>query len=74
MAAMQRRRESFMVFYIVAFVLVAVASAAVWWFWQDKQSHLAAEAKTRTAQLDAGPTVVTGQRSEERRVGKECRL
>ena len=61
MAAMQRRRDSFMVFYIVAFVLVTVASAAVWWFWQDKQNRLAQEAKARTAQLDAGPTVVTGQ-------------
>jgi RND family efflux transporter MFP subunit len=61
MAAMQRRRDSFMVFYFVAFVLVAVAGAAVWWFWQDKQSHLADETKTRAAQLDAGPTVVMGQ-------------
>jgi RND family efflux transporter MFP subunit len=61
MAAMQRRRDSFVVFYIVAFVLVAVASAAVWWFWQDKQSHLENEAKARAAQLDAGPTVVMGQ-------------
>jgi RND family efflux transporter MFP subunit len=61
MAAMQRRRDSFVVFYIVAFVLVSVASVAVWWFWQDKQNHLAQEAKARTAQLDAGPTVVTGQ-------------
>ncbi len=61
MAAMQRRRDSFVVFYIVAFVLVAAASAAVWWFWQEKQTHLAQEAKTRTAQLDAGPTVVMGQ-------------
>ena len=61
MAAMQRRRDSFVVFYIAAFVLVAVASAAVWWFWQDKKNHLAEEAKVRTAQLDAGPTVVMGQ-------------
>ena len=61
MAAMPRRRDSFVVFYIVAFVLVAVASAAVWWFWQEKQNHLAQEAKVRSAQLDAGPTVVTGQ-------------
>ena len=61
MAAMQRRRDSFVVFYIVAFVLVAVASVAVWWFWQDKQNRLAQEAKSRTAQLDAGPTVVTAQ-------------
>src|SRR6185295_5707718 len=61
MAAMQRRRDSFVMFYIVAFVLVAVASAAVWWFWQEKQNHLAEEAKVRAAQLDAGPTVVMGQ-------------
>lgn len=61
MAALQRRRESFVVFYIIAFVLVAVASAAVWWFWQDKQGHLADEARKRAAQLDAGPTVVMGQ-------------
>ncbi|MBI3527645.1 MAG: efflux RND transporter periplasmic adaptor subunit [Betaproteobacteria bacterium] len=61
MAALQRRRDSFVVFYIVAFVLVTVASAAVWWFWQEKQNHLAEEAKARTAQLDAGPTVVIGQ-------------
>lgn len=61
MAAMQRRRDSFVVFYVIAFVLVAAASAAVWWFWQDKQSHLADEARTRAAQLDAGPTVVMGQ-------------
>jgi RND family efflux transporter MFP subunit len=61
MAAMQRRRDSFVIFYIVAFVLVVAASAAVWWFWQNKQSHLADEAKTRATQLDAGPTVVMGQ-------------
>ncbi len=61
MAAMQRRRDSFVVFYVIAFVLVAAASAAVWWFWQDKQRHLADEAGTRAAQLDAGPTVVMGQ-------------
>jgi membrane fusion protein, multidrug efflux system len=61
MAATQRRRDSFVVFYVIAFVMVAAASAAVWWFWQDKQSHLADEAKTRAAQLDAGPTVVMGQ-------------
>ena len=61
MAAMQRRRDSFVVFYVIAFVLVAAASAAVWWFWQDKQSHLVDEARTRAAQLDAGPTVVMGQ-------------
>jgi len=61
MAGMQRRRDSFLVFYIVAFVLVAVASAAVWWFWQNQRSHLADEAKARAAQLDAGPTVVMGQ-------------
>jgi len=61
MAAMQRRRDSFLVFYIIAFVVVAAAGASVWWFWQTKQSHLADEAKARTAQVDAGPTVLVGQ-------------
>ncbi|HEX7952579.1 MAG TPA: efflux RND transporter periplasmic adaptor subunit [Burkholderiales bacterium] len=61
MAAMQTRRESFVVFYIVAFVLVAVASVAVWWFWQDKRNHLVEEAKARAAQIEAGPTVVIAQ-------------
>ena len=61
MAALERRRDSFLVFYIVAFVLVAVATAAVWWFWNDKQEHLARDAKARAAQLDAGPTVVAAQ-------------
>jgi RND family efflux transporter MFP subunit len=61
MAAMQRRRDSFVVFYIVAFVLVALASTAVWWFWQEKQTRLEQEGKARTAQLDAGPTVIIGQ-------------
>ncbi|HVY05816.1 MAG TPA: efflux RND transporter periplasmic adaptor subunit [Burkholderiales bacterium] len=61
MAAAQRRRDSFVVFYIVAFVLVAAASAAVWWFWKDKQDRLANEARLRAAQVEAGPTVVTGQ-------------
>jgi membrane fusion protein (multidrug efflux system) len=61
MGAMQRRRDSFFVFYIIAFVLVATAGVSVWWFWQSKQSQLADEAKSRTAQLDAGPTVLVGQ-------------
>ncbi|MEO8156185.1 MAG: efflux RND transporter periplasmic adaptor subunit [Betaproteobacteria bacterium] len=41
--------------------MVVVASAAVWWFWQDKKNHLADEARIRATQLEAGPTVVTGQ-------------
>lgn len=53
-----QRRESFVVFYIIAFVIVAVAAGAVWYYWNNKQSHLAQDAKTRTAELDAGPTVV----------------
>ncbi|CAN0388717.1 unnamed protein product, partial [Phaeothamnion confervicola] len=61
MALMQRRRDSFLVFYIVAFLMVAVASAAVWWFWKDKKDHLADDAKIRAAQVEAGPTVITGQ-------------
>lgn len=58
---MQRRRDSFVVFYIIAFVLVALAGVAVWWYWQSKNAHLAAEAKARTAQVEAGPTLVVGK-------------
>lgn len=53
-----QRRDSFVVFYIIAFVIVAVAAGAVWYYWNNKQSHLAQDAKTRTAELDAGPTIV----------------
>jgi membrane fusion protein (multidrug efflux system) len=53
-----QRRESFVVFYIIAFVTVAIAAGAVWYYWSSKQSHLAQDAKARTAELDAGPTVV----------------
>src|SRR5262245_38536522 len=52
------RRDSFFVFYIIAFVAVAVAAGAVWYYWSSKQSHLAEDAKTRAVQVDAGPTVV----------------
>jgi membrane fusion protein (multidrug efflux system) len=53
-----RRHGSFVVFYIIAFVIVAIAGGAVWYYWSSKQAHLAQDAKTRTAELDAGPTVV----------------
>lgn len=53
-----QRRDSFFVFYIIAFVAVAVAAGAVWYYWSSKQSHLAQDARTRAGELDAGPTVV----------------
>ena len=53
-----QRRDSFFLFYIVAFVVVAIAGGAVWYYWSSKQSHLAQDAKTRATELDAGPTVV----------------
>ena len=55
--AMQRR-DSFVVFYVLAFVVVAIAGAGVWWFWHSKQSQLEQDAKVRAAQVEAGPTVV----------------
>lgn len=61
MAAMQRRRDSFLVFYIIAFVLVGVTAAAVWWYWQSKNARLAEEAKARTAQVEAGPMLTVGK-------------
>jgi RND family efflux transporter MFP subunit len=53
-----QRRGSFLLFYIVAFVAVAVAAGAVWYYWSSKQAHLAQDAKARASQVDAGPTVV----------------
>ncbi|HWH49682.1 MAG TPA: efflux RND transporter periplasmic adaptor subunit [Burkholderiales bacterium] len=53
-----QRRESFVLFYIIAFVTVALAAGAVWYYWSAKQSHLVQDAKARAAELDAGPTVV----------------
>jgi RND family efflux transporter MFP subunit len=53
-----QRRGSFLLFYIVAFVAVAIAAGAVWYYWSSKQAHLAQDAKTRASQVDAGPTVV----------------
>lgn len=54
----KQRRDSFVVFYIVAFVAVAIAAGAVWYYWSSKQVHLAQDAKKRASELDAGPTVV----------------
>ena len=53
-----QRRESFLIFYIIAFVSVAIAAGAVWYYWSSKQSHLVQDAKNRAGELDAGPTVL----------------
>jgi membrane fusion protein (multidrug efflux system) len=58
-----QRRDSFLVIYIVAFVVVAVAAGAVYWFWSAKQQRLGEESKVRAAQLDAGPTIVVANSS-----------
>jgi RND family efflux transporter MFP subunit len=42
-------------------VLVALAGAVVWWYWQGKNTRLAEEAKARVAQVEAGPTLVIGK-------------
>ena len=39
------RRDSFVIFYIIAFVIVAIAAGAVWYYWSSKQTHLAQDAK-----------------------------
>lgn len=54
-----QRRDSFFVVYIIAFLLMAVAAVAVWYFWDAKQRQLAADAQTRNTQLEAGPAVQT---------------
>lgn len=53
-----QRRESFLIFYVAVFVFVAVAGAAVYYFWSAKQNHVAQEAQARAVQLEQGPTVV----------------
>lgn len=51
------RKGSFVAFYIVAFVAVALAAGAVYGFWNYKQQKLAHEAKARTTQLESGPAL-----------------
>src|SRR5262245_34526871 len=53
------RRESFLIFYLLAFVVVAVAAGAVYAFWSGKQQRLGEETKARAAQAEKGPTVAT---------------
>ena len=55
----QQRRESFFVFYVIAFVFVAIAGGAVYWFWNGKQKHLEEEGKARAAMVDQGPLLAT---------------
>ena len=55
----QQRRESFWVFYVIAFVFVAIAAGAVYWFWNGKQKHLEEEGKARAAMVDQGPLLAT---------------
>src|SRR5262245_32842844 len=50
-----QRRESFFIFYIVAFVVVAVAAFSVYTFWSAKQKRLDQESKERAAAVDKGP-------------------
>ncbi|MEO8628035.1 MAG: efflux RND transporter periplasmic adaptor subunit [Betaproteobacteria bacterium] len=54
-----QRRDSFVIFYIVAFVVVAIAAVAVYLFWSGKQKHLEAESKARAAQVEKGPVLAT---------------
>lgn len=54
-----QRRDFFFVVYIIAFLLVAVAAIAVWYFWSTKQHQLASDAQARNTQLEAGPAVQT---------------
>ena len=54
-----QRRDSFVVFYIIAFVVVAIAAIAVYIFWSGKQKNLEAESKERAAQVEKGPLLAT---------------
>jgi len=52
-----RGNRSFGVFYVIGIVLIAVAAGAWWYFLKGREGKEAAEAKTKTAQLAAGPNV-----------------
>jgi RND family efflux transporter MFP subunit len=54
-----QRRDSFVVFYVVAFVFVAIAAAAVYFFYSGKQKQLEEEGKARAAMVDQGPLLAT---------------
>jgi membrane fusion protein, multidrug efflux system len=53
------RRDSFVVFYVMAFIVVAIAAGAVYLFWSGKQKRLEDEGKARAAIVDQGPPVAT---------------
>ena len=53
------RRESFFVFYVIAFVFMAIAAGAVYLFWSGKTKRLEDEGKARAAMVDQGPLVAT---------------
>jgi len=53
------RRESFAVFYVIAFLVVALAAGAVYAFWNGKQKRLDEESKARAALVDQGPLMAT---------------
>src|SRR5689334_582336 len=54
-----QRRDSFVVFYVVAFVFVAIAAGAVYFFYSGKQKQLEEEGKARAAMVDQGPLLAT---------------
>ena len=53
------RRDSFFVFYVIAFVFVAIAAGAVYLFWSGKTKRLEEEGKARAAIVDQGPLTAT---------------
>jgi RND family efflux transporter MFP subunit len=53
------RRESFFIFYVIAFVFVAAAAGGVYAFWNGKQKRLDEEIKARAALVDQGPLLAT---------------
>ena len=54
-----QRRESFFIFYVIAFVFVAIAASAVYVFASGKQKRLDEESKARAALVDQGPLMAT---------------
>ena len=56
-----RGNRSFGVFYVIGIVLIALAAGAWWYFLKGREGKEAEEARTKAAQLAAGPNVTVAK-------------
>lgn len=54
-------QRSFVLFYVIGFVLIAAAGGTAWKFWKGREALEAAQAKEKAAQLAAGPSLAVAK-------------